>query len=176
MFDGYGRGNGKASARLLRLLAKLQEYNFTITHIAGRDNIRADFLSRLPTECSDPLKEDDTECVVSNVNDLQIQLNSDFEKEWASAMENDPVMAKVKLYLSSAWPPIRNLSSELKTLVHVANELSMINGVLRRGDLLVPPSKLRKHLIRVAHATHLGSTMTKKDSKNTIGGLGWTLM
>lgn len=36
LMDGYGRGNGKVSARLVRLLAKLQECNFSIRHISGK--------------------------------------------------------------------------------------------------------------------------------------------
>lgn len=33
MMDGFGRGNGRASLRRVRLLAKLQEFHFKIKHV-----------------------------------------------------------------------------------------------------------------------------------------------
>ncbi|KAJ1148229.1 hypothetical protein NDU88_001066, partial [Pleurodeles waltl] len=60
-----GNGLGKASARLVRLLSKLQEYNLEVKYVQGGNNIRADCLSRLPLPHSTDSNDDqDTECVV----------------------------------------------------------------------------------------------------------------
>lgn len=162
MVDGSGRGNGKASARLVRLLSKLQEYNFTIKHIAGKDNIRADFLSRLSITQYEPKIEDDTACVVSAFDIMCSTEQPCNESEWLSLISEDAILKKVKDYTVSKWPPVRNLSAELKSFCQVKDEISIVNDLLYCNDMLIPPTKFRSKLIEIAHRSHPGSTMTKR--------------
>lgn len=60
------------------------------------------------------------------------------------------------------WPPVRNFSTTLKPFQQVSEKLSIENGMLLRGDLFIPPKKLRKRFNCLAHRGHPCSTAPKK--------------
>lgn len=59
-------------------------------------------------------------------------------------------------------PKKKNVSYSLQTFVKVSVELSVEDGLLVRGDRLVPPEVLKVRLIKGAHEGHLGKTLTKR--------------
>ena len=66
-----GNGTRKASSRLVRLLSKMQEYNFNVQYISGMRNVRADCLSRMPIDdISGSDDQDNVECVVSYIENI----------------------------------------------------------------------------------------------------------
>ncbi|KAJ1212893.1 hypothetical protein NDU88_000536 [Pleurodeles waltl] len=165
MMDGEGRGNGKASSRLLRLLSKLQEYHFTIRHIKGGLNCRADCLSRLPVTGEEDGSLDDTECVVAMVDATAMCEGSISEEEWSTAQEKDTTIRREMDHMKAHWPPVRNLHGALRNFQQVSSELTIEGGFVKRHELFVPPESLRDKLIRIAHKGHPGSTATKNHLK-----------
>lgn len=97
-------------------------------------------MSQLPLNVS----EEDTEWTVSFVGNFNQNILVCNESEWLDLLSNDPILVKVKEYILSKWPPIRNLPSDLKTYVQISDELCIENGFVLRGDLLIPPTKVRK--------------------------------
>lgn len=60
------RGGCTATARIARLMSRLQEYNFKVEHVPEKNNVTADCLSRLPCEKKENVeKVSDTEVIVS---------------------------------------------------------------------------------------------------------------
>lgn len=57
----------RVSSRLIRLLARLQEFNFEIRYLPGGKNVCADCLSRIPLPCVEKSvdSKNDLECVFS---------------------------------------------------------------------------------------------------------------
>lgn len=67
-----GTGLGKASARLVRLLSKLQEFHFSIKHISGGKNFMADCLSRMALHDVSEVEDfENTECVVAALDAIK---------------------------------------------------------------------------------------------------------
>lgn len=54
----------------------------------------------------------------------------------------------------------------LRAFWEVRDELSYIDGILRRGDRAVPPIKLRQVVVQHAHEGHSGIVRTKQNIKN----------
>lgn len=149
--------------RIARLASKLLQFDFSVEHIPGRANGCADFLSRSSDliEVVDDVQEQDREDFIVAAVELP-SLCAISEKEWREALQLDSSMLQVLTYVKDGWPKERNLSFEFKTLLQVAEELSIEDGLLLRGDKLVPPASLRLDLIKRAHEGHLGITMTKR--------------
>ncbi|XP_069095359.1 gypsy retrotransposon integrase-like protein 1 [Pleurodeles waltl] len=157
-----GRSNAKASSRLIRLLSKLQEYNFVIKHIFGGLNRRADCLSRLPLEDDDHRIFLDDECIVAYMDVVEHCDGAISAEERCKASESDSVLQQVMKYVTEGWPPSRNVGNVLNNFSQVADELSIECGILMRHDLYVPPQALKKRLIELAHKGHPGTSLTKK--------------
>lgn len=160
MMDGIRSGN--ASSRLVRLIARLQEFNFEILHIPGGKNVTADCLSKLlPAPENDNEIIDQHECVVAVV-DAASSCNTIISEEWKESLEADSILSKVKEFVANGWPTCKNLEYSLQGYAHVADELSIENDILLRQDLFVPPVGLRNKRIQLAYSGHPGVSATKK--------------
>lgn len=147
------------STRLTRLISKLKEYNFEIKHIQGGKNVQADCLSRMLMEKDEEnvREEDESVAVLDAIESCNSVIS---EAEWKAASVKDNILPKVIQYTSSKWPEVRNLSGELRNLSLVADEISVKDGLVLCGDKYIPPSELRKSLIKIAHEGHLGVSKT----------------
>lgn len=93
-------GAGKGSARLARLAARLQEYNYVLEFIPGWRNVQADCLSRLPLDWEwvdkDAVMRSEREGAVACVSDVvHWSLSAVTEEEWKDAMSLDDVLKGV---------------------------------------------------------------------------------
>ena len=83
-----GSGSGKASARLVSLLSRLQEYNFRIDFIPGGKNSRACFLSRVPIQDLEPTETvEDIESVVATVDYILDSNDCISCEDWLAAIK-----------------------------------------------------------------------------------------
>ncbi|KAJ1163302.1 hypothetical protein NDU88_003762 [Pleurodeles waltl] len=99
------------------------------------------------------LHEDDIEYVVALVDDLQ-EGHIISRKVWKDALCEDDTLQKVVNRSENGWPKERNLESDLNSFFQVADELSVVEGLLLRYELLVPPTKLREKLFVHAREGH----------------------
>ena len=49
-------------------------------------------------------------------------------------------------YCQSEWPPRSNIASSAKPYIPVANELSVYEGILLRGNQIVIPTSIRQEI------------------------------
>lgn len=139
--------SNKAPSRLVRLLARLQEFNFDFKYIPGGRNIRADCLSRITLEnadTDDPSTDSDGD-VVFTINDAT--LNSKLsEDERIECIKSDSCLERGNRFLVHGWPNDRSLSMQDRCFSQVAAELSIVNDILFRNDKYVPPEGLRSKI------------------------------
>ncbi|XP_078506170.1 uncharacterized protein LOC144763964 [Lissotriton helveticus] len=156
-----GKNVKRTTARLARLSTKLLEYTFSVEYIPGGRNSRADCLSRLPIPDNDE-QDWETEveqCFVANVCQESILF---LEDDWIKKLDNDIVLKEVSSLIRKGWPKEKCLSPDLQMFWKINTELSIENGIIVRGDKLVPPSCYREKIILAAHSGHLGATITKR--------------
>ena len=148
--------NSKApSARVERWLLFLQDFKYSVVHIAGKSNY-ADVLSRLPVEDCDSKCCENTEdfaySVVSEAVPSAMKL-----KLIETETKNDPMLRKVESCILS------DDFSSLKSTPYwyVKTELWLYGHVIMRGDRVVIPQGLRQSVLKLAHEGHQGIVRTK---------------
>ena len=96
-------------------------------------------------------------------------------QDWKDAVKNDASLQKLIPLICNGWPREARLPECLRSFSKVKDELCWEDGLVLRGNLLIPPNKLKEKLMALAHEGHSGCTATKKDFACFTGGQGWTL-
>ena len=155
--------NKALTARIARLCSRLQEYQFDVLYIPGKNNQPADCLSRLPCTPSHTECESEKESVVVAtigdaccVNGVLIE-----EHMWKQEMLKDDLLSKVMNFVSEGWPARKFIGDDVQSFFQVSDELSTIDGMLFRNDRIIPPVGIRKILINNGHSTHMGMSALK---------------
>ncbi|KAJ8047536.1 hypothetical protein HOLleu_06562 [Holothuria leucospilota] len=144
----------KANARIELWLLKLQQYDFEVKHIAGKDN-PADYLSRYHghTGHCKTMIEDYVHYVCSNAVPKAMK----FELVQSESKCDSEIQA-LKIALTTG-----NWSNEsVRQFRNLKNEFSVFKGVVLRDTRIVLPQSLREHAIDLAHASHQGIVKTKQ--------------
>ncbi|KAL5509095.1 hypothetical protein EMCRGX_G004382 [Ephydatia muelleri] len=147
-----------ASARLQRWALKLSACQYKIAHKPGKDNANADVLSRLP------LPEYPMEVTLPGVTVMLLEayqsspVNAKQIAEW---MAKDPVLSKVKKWLSQGWTDTDEHGEELRPYRQRKEELSLQDGCILWGSRVVVPEQGRKLVIEELHAEHQGMSRMK---------------
>lgn len=168
----------KLSARLERLSLRLQQYDYEVEHISGKDN-PADFLSRhahddeMMPQTKEGRATQEYVCFLSRVAVPKAITMTEVETAYAE----DPLMQKLivaiqeddKMASDKMWE-----ETALKAYVHIHHELTATdNNVIFRGTRLVLPDKLQRRAIEIAHRGQQGVVKTKQliREKNWFPGL-----
>lgn len=82
----------------------------------------------------------------------------------------DFLLKKVKNYILSGWPNKKTINPDLRCYWEIRNELSCIDGLLKRGYRTIPPSKLRRSIVLHGHEGQSGIVRAKQMVKS---GFWW---
>ena len=148
----FGNPRSKPKARLENWSLRLQRYDYTIRHTPGSSNM-ADSMSRSPVS-EPPTEPDEVEAFVNAIVDYALPTPIN-RHALRTATLADPILTQVKRMLrqlDNTAPP------EYKR--HV-NELTITaDGLVVKGNTVVPPVALRPKLVELAHHGHQGTTKT----------------
>ena len=145
----------KAPSRLQRMLLRLQKYSLKLSYKKGSEMYLADTLSRayLPEvhvcDFTHRLEE------VDHTSLLAIPPNRLQKVRQASA--DDVVLSELRSTIHRGWPEKRSeVSESVLAYYDIRDELVVQDSLVFKGPLLVIPSALRKEMIELIHATHIG--------------------
>ena len=145
-----------APARLQRMLLNLQKYSLDVKYLKGDQMFLADTLSRayLPTSLNACDFEQTLETVDHTatlaVEDKQLQ-------QIVECSQKDPVMQTLKETVLRGWPESKTEVPEcIHTYYDVRDELTVQGHMIFKGQRLVIPQPMRKEMMALAHATHIG--------------------
>ena len=158
-----------APARLQRMLLRLQKYDITLTHKPGKEMVLADTLSRAHTEeTGEEIPEEEMVAQVHMVYDNSSATDQKLV-EIKHETTKDPVLSEIANYVIEGWPNNRqNVPEPLKSFWSYREELSLINGIVFKGQRIVIPTKMRKQVLQKLHQSHMGIEKTKMRARETV--------
>ncbi|RXN39425.1 dynein heavy chain axonemal [Labeo rohita] len=153
-----------ASARLQRMMLKLQRYNLNVVYKRGKELYLADALSRahLPsTDGADTSEDYD----VMTVEALSSRRTEELRQETRA----DHLCRRLSEIIAVGWPDSsKKLPHDLRQFYAIRDELTVDNGLLLRGQRFVIPHSLQRYYIRQLHQGHPGLEATKRRARETM--------
>ncbi|XP_064461755.1 uncharacterized protein K02A2.6-like [Ornithodoros turicata] len=145
--------------RVRRLSWRLLPYSYKIQFIKGQENI-ADMLSRLPLpgmQGSTYAEEYVSRICSTQSEELKAVTLQELQK---ASCDDKEIKIIQRVVITGKWPV--QSSSEILHFKKLADELSVFENLLLRGERVVVPRKLRKRVLQVAHEVHQGIVRTKQ--------------
>ena len=156
--------------RVQRFRMRMMRFQFTISHVPGKDLTIADALSRAPvttpSAADEALQQETTSYVDSVIQNLPASEKR--LQEIKQHQEADGACRMIVEFCQSGWPEKNSLSPEVKPYFPVSAELTVENGLLLRGSRIVIPPPLRKTLLDRIHSSHQGITKCREMARQSI--------
>ena len=149
---------------------RLMRYDFTISHIPGKDLTIADTLSRAPVGGPQPEDlelEQETDAYVHYI--MQSLPASDRRlQEIKDHLRDDETSRLVMSYCQDGWPPRKQLKGPVRQFWKVASQLSVEDGLLMRGSRLVIPLPLQSDILGRLHEGHQGIVKCRERARESV--------
>ena len=171
--------------RLLRLVMRLQLYQFTCQWRKGKDHFIADALSRAPVD--DPTPEEGfgesiefpdsnhprefatTIAVVRCAPDSLFKTPDLKHDILCKAIASDGDYQKLLQVVGEGFPDShKHLPASVQQYWCVREHLSVQDGVVLKGNCIVVPRTLRRMVLEDLHASHQGLERTKRRARQTV--------
>ena len=139
-----------------RFQLRLMRYDFSISHVPGKDLIIADALSRAPDKISKPyvtdLQHSEVEEYVNHIISSLPATEERLEQIWRK-QQQDNVCQRLTQYCQQGWP---------------SRELSIKGGLLMRGMRIVIPMVLQKEILDRLHMGLQGITKCRQRARQSV--------
>ena len=146
------------SIRIQRFRLRMMRFDFSISHVPGKQLVIADTLSRAPV--GDPVGADqdlinETE-VYANAIIGSLPISEPRLESLRRLQEADAECQQITAYCKSGWPRRKELPHELRPYHQVASELAVTEGLLMRQSRIIIPSAQRSEVLEQIHRGHQG--------------------
>ena len=153
-----------APARPQRMMLRLQKYDLTVHHKPGKEIQVADTLSRLHLNEVDNTHEAFDAQVHLVVTNLPVsdQKMSDLQ----ACTTSDPDMQQLIAVIKEGWPDHRDsCPPAVQPFWNYRDELSVMEGLVFKGERIVIPVALRKDMLKRVNIGHMGMVKCKNRAK-----------
>lgn len=151
------------SPRIQRLMMRLQRYDFELIYTPGTQMFIADALSRAAH--GDAQTSGTEKDIAVQVDMVYAALPATQEQLTRIATETaeDPVLGKVIKNLQDGWT-----KGSCVQYYHLQSELSVVEGLLLKGDRIVVPTSMRREMLQRIHEGHLGAEKSKRRAREAL--------
>ena len=160
--------------RCQRMLIRLMRYKPKAEYRPGTTMVTSDTLSRCPSKI--------LEIEQKLQNDVQFHVDvitstwpitDEKLKEIKAKTQEDPILKTAFEYTISGWPMYKeDVKLAARELYGIRNELSVVDGLLLRGDCIIIPYKMRKEILSKIHDGHPGITKSRGRAKQAVWWTG----
>ena len=157
--------------RVQRFRLRLMRYDFSISHVPGKDLIIADALSRAPDSGYKPqssdLQQSEVEAYVDQII-CSLPATEGRLEQIRREQQQDTVCQRLTQYCQQGWPSRDNLPGPFKPYLTIAAELSIKDNLLMRGRRIVVPAVLQKDILDRLHTGHQGITKCRQRARHSV--------
>lgn len=150
---------GEMPPRLQRFFLRLLRYDFNLQFVPGKELILADTLSRAPKTTSNEDASDDVEIHATNILFDRVSLTT--VKRLQEATAQDPVLQKVVT-------AITNNKTIDGVFRHMTPELSVLKGIVFKGERVVVPRLMRSEMLKRINDGHQGISKCKAKARRLV--------
>ena len=173
IFGPKGDVSKLTAVRLQRWAIRLMGYNYEIRYKEGRSNSNADALSRFP------IINGGEYYTINAINEeTTVRTESDVRGNWCFILtDTEKLCDRQQLReLTASDPVLQTVINALKCQDEklplppgfVTQELTIIDGILLRGNRLVIPRQLREKVLEELHTEHQGVVKTKCRARELV--------
>ncbi|KAK2143360.1 hypothetical protein NP493_4554g00000 [Ridgeia piscesae] len=153
---------GDAPPRLQRLLLRIQKYDLVLEYTPGKYLVIADTLSRsYPSKRTESTTESEVHIhVCAMKSGLPVS-----ERKWeqiAEATANDEELQRVVCCMSDGTVVCP------KPYLTFIDELSIVDGVIVKGQRVVVPRSMRTQMLQLVHEGHMGIEKCKRRAREIL--------
>ena len=145
------------SNRIKKWCLLLKAYDYKISHIPGKKNVIADFLSRKAINTMISSEEKSEEGEIMFIEDNRTTVKADCI---ASETKKDKILKQILEYTKEGWcnePPENLIPYYIRRY-----EITIEQDILLWGERVIIPESLREILLKDLHAEHMGIVRTKQ--------------
>ena len=160
---------GNATARVQRMMLKLQRYEINLSYVPGKLLYVADALSRAYID-SEPDREliDDVEIMVHSVT-KNFPASKGRLEQIRSATADDVTLQRLLQVVMNGWPESRTaVPEDVRPYWNMRDEMSADDGLVFAGERIVIPESMRSDMLEVLHEPHMGMEKTKSRARSAI--------
>ena len=145
-------------------------YSFTISHVAGKDLVTADTLSRSPVSISITQDEKCYQDVEAYVNFVFQNLPASDQRieQIKEEQGKDEICRQLVEYCKHGWPRKGEIPHVLKPYFSVSGEITIQNGLLMRGSRIIIPPPLHSNILETLHKGHFGISKCREKARNSV--------
>lgn len=157
----------KAPKRLQGMMLRLQKYDIEVKYLKGKHMYLADTLSRayLPTPKDKGPQDDLTYVHMTNFLPIT-ERRMNIIKE---STKTDQTLQSLKSVIMDGWPEDKhNVAPEVMPYFHFRDELTVVDGIILRGDRVVIPVDMRATMKEKIHSSHLGVTGCLRRARESL--------
>jgi transposase InsO family protein len=143
--------------RLQRFRLRMMRYNYTISHVPGKQLVISDTLSRAPARSKSKTEElaQETGFYIQEIISA-LPISEARLKEIQQCQQEDRICQEVSQYCQSGWPNKKSLPLEIRPFYQISGELSVEEGLLLRQHRIVIPQRLRPEVMAKIYSGHQG--------------------
>ena len=154
--------------RLQRFRMRLMRFQYTISHVPGKDLIIADTLSRAPSRTIDT---SETTAFVDMIMGSYPASNNRLE-EIRRKQASDPIIQELSRLCREGWTAKSKVRSDLLPYWPIRAEFAIHNELLLKGTSLVIPAVMQREILSRLHEAHQGIVKCRERARNTVWWLG----
>ncbi len=167
----FRKSMNECPLRIQRLMLRMQKYDVRVVYIPGKFMFTADTLSRSCRPSNAAADSSSDECVQAYVDMVVSSLPVSQQRydEIRRETNKDKTLQVLKVAIQSGWPEYKHACPrEICEYFNVRAELNVIDDVIFKGDRIVIPRSLRRHMLEKIHAGHLGMDKCKRRARDLL--------
>jgi len=149
---------------------RMMRYQFTISHVPGKDLTIANTLSHAPSAeptMADQSLQQEANALVSAVVQ-SLPATEQWLQEIKNLQEEDVACRTISQYCQFGWPERCTVEAAVIPYYPMAAEFSVENGMLMRGSRIVIPPPLRKEMLARIHTGHQGIVRCRERARQSV--------